>query len=59
VRKGQRRFKGFDEKIVAMYARGMTTRDIEGHLSEIYGASVGRDTISRVTAAVLGDAKAW
>ncbi len=42
-----------------MYARGMTTRDVEAHLREIYGASVGRDTISRVTAAVLEDAKAW
>jgi putative transposase len=59
VKKGQRRFEGFDDKIVAMYARGLTTRDIEAHLREIYGASVGRDTISRVTAAVLEDAKAW
>jgi putative transposase len=59
VKKGQRRFEGLDEKIVAMYARGMTTRDIEAHLREIYGASVGRDTISRVTAAVLEDAQAW
>jgi putative transposase len=59
VKKGQRRFEGFDDKIVAMYARGMTVRDIEAHLREIYGASVGRDTISRVTAAVLQDAEAW
>jgi transposase-like protein len=59
VKKGQRRFEGFDEQIVAMYARGMTTRDIEAHLREIYGAGVGRDTVSRVTAAVLEDAKAW
>lgn len=59
VRKGQRRFEGFDDKIVAMYARGMTTRDIEAHLKEIYGASVGRDTVSQVTNAVLADAKAW
>lgn len=59
VRNGQRRFEGFDEQIVAMYARGMSTRDIEAHLREIYGASVGRDTISRVTDAVLADAKAW
>ncbi len=59
VRNGQRRFEGFDEQIVAMYARGMSTRDIEAHLSEIYGASVGRDTISRVTDQVLADAKAW
>ena len=59
VKKRQTRFAGFDEQIVAMYSRGMTTRDIEAHLSEIYGASVGRDTISRVTAAVLADAKEW
>jgi putative transposase len=59
VRKRQTRFEGFDDKIVAMYARGMTTRDIEAHLKEIYGASAGRDTISRVTNAVLADAKEW
>jgi putative transposase len=59
VAKNQTRFEGFDEQIVAMYARGMTTRDIEAHLIEIYGASVGRDTISRVCAAVLEDAQAW
>jgi transposase-like protein len=59
VKKRQRRFERFDDKIVAMYARGMTTRDIEAQLREIYGASVGRDTIGRVTAAVLEDAKAW
>jgi len=59
VKKGQRRFEGFDDQIVAMYARGMTTRDIEAHLKEIYGAGVGRDTISRVTDAVLSDAKEW
>jgi len=59
VKNGQRRFEGFDEQIVALYSRGMTTRDIEAHLREIYGASVGRDTISRVTDAVLEDAKDW
>lgn len=59
VRNGQRRFDGFDEQIVAMYARGMTTRDIEAHLREIYGTSVGRDTISSVTAGVLDDAREW
>jgi putative transposase len=59
VRHGQRRFEGFDDQITAMYARGMTTRDIEAYLAEIYGASVGRDTISRVTAAVLEDAQTW
>jgi len=59
VRKGQRRFEGFDEKILALYARGMSTRDIEAHLREIYGASVGRDLISRVTDAVTDDVRAW
>src|SRR5438105_10488377 len=43
VRKGQRRFEGFDEKILALYSRGLSTRDIEAHLKEIYGVSVGRD----------------
>lgn len=59
VRKRQRRFEGFDEKILALYARGMSTRDIEAHLRELYGVSVGRDLISRVTDAVLDDVKAW
>jgi putative transposase len=59
VRKRQRRFEGFDDKIVAIYARGMTTREIEAHLHELYGAAVGRDTVSRVTEAVLEDASVW
>lgn len=59
VRKRQRRFEGFDEKILALYSRGLSTRDIEAHLAEIYGVSVGRDLISRVTDAVMDDARAW
>jgi putative transposase len=59
VRKRQRRFEGFDEKILALYSRGMSTRDIEAHLRELYGVSVGRDLISRVTDAVMDDARAW
>jgi putative transposase len=59
VRKRQRRFEGFDEQILALYSRGMSTRDIEAHLRELYGVSVGRDLISRVTDAVLEDVKAW
>jgi putative transposase len=59
VRKRQRRFEGFDEKILALYARGMSTRDIEAHLAELYGVSIGRDLISRVTDAILDDVKAW
>jgi putative transposase len=46
VPKHQRRFAGFDDKIVSMYARGMSTREISKHLEEIYGVEVGRDTIS-------------
>src|SRR5947207_8338680 len=55
VRKGQRRFEGFDEKILALYSRGLSTRDIEAHLKEIYGVRVGRDLISRVTEEVMDD----
>jgi len=59
VRKRQRRFEGFDEKILALYSRGMSTRDIEAHLRELYGVSVGRDLISRVTDAVMDDVREW
>ena len=59
VRKRQRRFQGFDEKILALYSRGLSTRDIEAHLEEIYGVKVGRDLISRVTDAVMDDVREW
>ena len=59
VARHQRRFAGFDDKIISMYARGMTTREISAHLEEIYGVEIGRDTISRVTDAVLDDVKEW
>lgn len=59
VRKGQRRFEGFDDKILALYGRGLSVRDIEAHLHEIYGVKVGRDLISRVTDAVMDDVRAW
>ena len=59
VRKRQRRFEGFDDKILALYSRGLSTRDISAHLQEIYGVQVGRDLISRVTDAVMDDARAW
>jgi putative transposase len=59
VRKGQRRFAGFDEKILALYSRGLSVRDIEAHLAEIYGVEVGHDLISRVTDAVMEDVRAW
>jgi putative transposase len=59
VRKRQRRFVGFDEKILALYSRGLSTRDIEAHLQEIYRVKVGRDLISRVTDAVMDDVREW
>jgi putative transposase len=59
VRKRQRRFVGFDEKILALYSRGMSTRDIEAHFQEIYGVSVSRDLVSRVTEAVMDDVREW
>src|SRR4051812_29619686 len=59
VRKRQRRFAGFDEKILALYSRGLSTRDIEAHLAEIYGVKVGRELISKVTDAVMEDVRAW
>jgi len=52
VPKYQREFKGFDEKILSMYARGMTTREISGHLKEIYGVEVSPELISRATDSV-------
>ena len=59
VRKRQRRFVGFDEKILALYSRGLSTRDIEAHLEEIYGVKVGRDLISRVTDGGMDDVRDW
>ena len=59
VRKGQRRLPGFDEKVIALYARGMTTREIQGHLKEIYKVEVSPSLISTVTDTVLEDVKAW
>jgi putative transposase len=59
VRKHQRRFDGFDDKIIALYGRGMSVRDIQAHLAELYGVEVGHDLISRVTDAVLDDVREW
>lgn len=59
VAKGQTRFTGFDDKIVSLYARGMTTREIQGHLEEIYGVQVSPGLISNVTEAVVDEVKAW
>lgn len=59
VRKGQSRLDGFNDRIVALYARGMTTRDIRAHLREIYDVEVSPDLISRVTDAVVEELAEW
>jgi putative transposase len=59
VRKRQTRLAGLDERVLDLYAGGMSVRDIASHLSGLYGTEVGRDTISRVTDAVLEDVQAW
>ena len=59
IGKYQRRFPGFDEKIIAMYARGMSTRDIQAHIEEIYGIEVSPALVSAVTDAVLEEVAAW
>ncbi len=59
IAKYQRRFPGFDEKIVSMYARGMSTREIAGHLLELYGLEVSPDLVSAVTDAVLDEIATW
>lgn len=59
VGKRQTRLAGLDDKILGLYAGGMSVRDISAHLSELYGTEIGRDTISRITDAVLEDVVAW
>ena len=59
LKKHQTHFDGFDDKILSMYARGMSVRDIQQHLKELYGTEVSPDLISRVTDAVLDEVKAW
>jgi len=59
IKKHQTRFDGFDDKILSMYARGMTTREIQGHLQEMYGVEVSPTLISDVTDGVIEEVKAW
>ena len=59
IAKYQRRFPGFDEKIISMYARGMSVREIVGHLRDLYGVDVSPGLISTVTDAVLDEVAAW
>ncbi|MHC2376497.1 IS256 family transposase [Bradyrhizobium liaoningense] len=59
VAKGQTRFDGFDEKIISLYGRGMTVREIQGYLAELYGTEVSPDLISKVTDAILDEVREW
>ena len=59
VPKGQTRFEGFDDKILSLYARGMTTRQIKQHLEEIYQVEISPSLISSVTDAITDEVKAW
>ncbi len=59
IAKHQTRFEGFDDKILSMYASGMTVRDIQGHLHDMYGVEVSSGLISQVTDSVLEEVKAW
>jgi transposase-like protein len=59
IPKHERRFTGFDDKVVAMYARGMTVREIQGFLAETYGTQVSPEFISTVTDAVMAEVTAW
>ena len=59
VTKGQTRFTGFDEKILSMYSRGMSTRDIQSHLEEMYGVEVSPSLVSTVTEAVQDEVRTW
>ena len=59
VPKHRRRLEGFDDKVISLYARGMTTREIQGHLHELYSVEISPSLISAVTDAVLEDVRAW
>jgi putative transposase len=59
IAKHQRRLEGFDQKVLALYASGMSTREIKSHLEELYGTEVSPDLISRVTDGVMDEARAW
>lgn len=59
IGKYRRRFPGFDDKIIALYARGMSTRDIQAHVRELYGIDVSPDLVSAVTDSVIEQVSAW
>ena len=59
IAKYRRRFPGFDERIIALYARGMTTREIQAHIGELYGIEISPDLVSTVTDSVIEEVGAW
>ena len=59
IGKYRRRFPGFDDKIIALYARGMSTRDIQAHVRELYGIDISPDLVSAVTDSVIDEVNAW
>jgi len=59
VKKGEKQLNGFDDRVISLYARGMTTRDIQAHFAEVYGVEVSATFISQVTNAVMDEVKAW
>ena len=59
MQKRQRRLSGVDEIVLSLYAKGLTTGEVSAHFAEIYGASVSRETISRITDRVIEEMQAW
>lgn len=59
IAKYQRRFPGFDEKIIALYARGMSTRDIRAHVEELYGVGISPELVSVITDSVMDEVRSW
>ena len=59
MKKGQTRIDGMDDKMIGLYAAGLTVRDIRAHLEDVYGLQVSPDLISRVTDAVLDEVREW
>jgi putative transposase len=59
VKKRQRRLSGVDEVVLSLYAKGLTTGEISAHFAEIYGASVSRETVSRITDKVIEEMNDW
>ncbi len=59
IKKHQRRFEGFDDKIISLYGRGLPTRDIQAYLHEIYGVEISPELVSQVTNAIMDDVREW